>query len=166
MHSEIRPATARDARILAELRYEFRSAITPARESASDFIARCERWMKERLPSNHAENHEKHWWAWLAHHNTVPCGTVWLHRFDKLPNPVEEREAHGYITSLFVKPEARGAGVGTALLGAALSVCESAGLDSVILWPTPLSRSLYQRHGFAPRDDVLLRVLEGPHRGA
>jgi hypothetical protein len=27
----------------------------------------------------------------------------------------------------------------------------------VLLWPTPRSRSLYLRHGFATRDDVLER---------
>jgi GNAT superfamily N-acetyltransferase len=159
MHAEIKPATSRDAHILAELRYEFRSAITPARESASDFIARCERWMVERLRSNDRGSRDNNWRAWLALCEEVPCGTVWLHRFEKLPNPVAEREAHGYITSLFVKPDARGGGVGTALLGTALSTCQSLGIDSVILWPTPRSRSLYRRHGFARSDGVLLRVL-------
>jgi len=176
MRTVIRPAADDDARLLAELRYEFRSAITPPQESASEFVTRCARWMAERLRvrsdvrnDGHEQRDEDgggptHWWAWLALHDGVPCGTVWLHRFDKLPNPVAERESHGYITSLFVKPEARGAGAGTALLRTALSVCETERFDSVILWPTPRSRSLYQRHGFAPRDEVLVRVLKEPAR--
>lgn len=88
---------------------------------------------------------------------------MWLHRLEKLPNPVAEPEGHGYITSFFVKPEARGAGVGTTLLQAVLNACESRGFDSVILWPTPRSRPLYERHGFAARDQVLVRVLAQAH---
>jgi GNAT superfamily N-acetyltransferase len=153
MRAEIRRATAADARALAELRYAFRSAIAAPQEARDDFVARCERWMADRLHRNAG------WWAWLADGAEGPLGTVWLHRVEKLPNPVAEREAHGYITSFFVKPEARSAGIGTALLRAALAECESRGFDSVILWPTPRSRALYERHGFAAREDVFVRVL-------
>lgn len=153
MDSTIRLATIDDARVLAELRYELRSAITLPQETPSSFIPRCERWMTERL---HAD---RGWWAWLADGDDGPLGTVWLHQLDKLPNPVAEREAHGYISSFFVKPHARGSGIGTALLRAALSASDSRGFDSVILWPTRRSRSLYERHGFASHDDVVVRVL-------
>jgi hypothetical protein len=30
-------------------------------------------------------------------------------------------------------------------------------VDATILWPTPASRTLYLRHGFAVRDDLLER---------
>ena len=76
---------------------------------------------------------------------------------EKLPNPVAEPEWHGYVSSLFVCPDARGAGLGSRLLGAALAECDRRGCDAVVLWPTPRSRSLYLRHDFAVRDDLLER---------
>jgi GNAT superfamily N-acetyltransferase len=84
-------------------------------------------------------------------------GSVWLHFLEKLPNPVAEPEWHGYISSLFVRPAVRGSGLGSRLLVAALEECDRRGCDAVLLWPTPRSRSLYLRHGFTVRDDVLER---------
>jgi GNAT superfamily N-acetyltransferase len=86
-------------------------------------------------------------------------GTIWLHRIEKLPNPVGEAETHGYVSSLYVDPACRGEGLGGRLLGACLEACLAEGVDAVILWPTPRSRSLYQRHGFAVREDLLERRL-------
>lgn len=65
------------------------------------------------------------------------------------------------MTSLFVEPEARGRGVGAALLEAALRECEARRVDAVILWPTERSRRLYARHGFAARRDLLERRERG-----
>ncbi len=35
--------------------------------------------------------------------------------------------------------------------------CDAQDVDVVMLWPTPDSRRLYERHGFTVRDDVLCR---------
>ena len=40
-------------------------------------------------------------------------------------------------------------------LGAALDRCRQQGVDAVILWPTPESRSLYERHGFKSETGLL-----------
>lgn len=93
----------------------------------------------------------------MADDRGAVVGTVWLQLIQKLPNPVAERELHGYISSLYVTPEHRGAGVGTLLLRAVLEECDARGVDAVLLWPTPKSRSLYERHGFAVRSDLLER---------
>ena len=50
------------------------------------------------------------------------------------------------------------------LIDACLSWCgENEDVDAVILWPTPRSRRLYERHGFAVREDILERLI-GPAR--
>ena len=64
---------------------------------------------------------------------------------------------HGYVSSVFVQPGRRQSGIGSALLAACLRQCEAEGIDAVFLWPTERSRPLYQRHGFAVRDDLLER---------
>ena len=85
----------------------------------------------------------------------MAAGTVWLQWIEKIPNPVAELEWHGYITSLYVREAFRERRLGTALLETALAACDERGVDAVILWPTPRSRSLYLRHGFAVRDDIM-----------
>jgi GNAT superfamily N-acetyltransferase len=151
----IRPAVLADVPELARLRYEFRAALETASEPEEVFLARCRRWMEERLATPAG------WRCWVTGEGPVLGGTVWLHFFEKIPNPVGEAEWHAYVTNLFVRPSARGRGLGSALLEAALREYDGRGVDAAILWPTPRSRSLYERHGFAVRDDLLERRLAG-----
>ena len=67
--------------------------------------------------------------------------------FEKIPNPVNERELHAYVTNFYVVPEMRSHGLGKRLLNKGLSWCRARGTDAVILWATPESRSLYRRCG-------------------
>jgi ribosomal protein S18 acetylase RimI-like enzyme len=147
----IRPAVAADAPVLARLRYELRAGLESAAESETAFIERCTAWMLERLQPGAS------WRSWAAHAGEAIVGSAWLQLIEKLPNPVAEPELHGYISSLYVQPAHREAGLGSALLAACLRECEAMAVDAVILWPTPRSRSLYVRHGFAVRDDLMER---------
>ena len=148
---EIREAGPADAPILAVLRHEFRAGLHSPVEAERSFLERCEEWMTRRLAPGSI------WRCWLAHQSAAPVGSVWLQLLEKIPNPVGEAELHGYVSSLYVRAEHRGTGVGTSLLIACLDACESRGADSVFLWPTPKSRPLYERHGFAAREDLLER---------
>jgi len=147
----IRPATPADAAGLARLRYAFRAAIDPPVELELAFVVRCTRWMTDRLAAGNA------WRCWVAEDGDTIVGTVWLGLFEKIPNPVAEPEMHGYVSNLYVQPKRRGCGTGGALLAAAMQECDARRLDAVILWPTPESRSLYERHGFAVMDDLMQR---------
>jgi len=146
----IRRARPADAAALARLRLAFRGEVEPAREDEAAFLARCERWMAQRLGAGD-------WRAWLASADGTPVGTAWLRLLEKLPNPVAEPEWHGYVSSLYVAPGWRGGGLGSRLLRACVEECERRGVDAVVLWPTPRSRALYLRHGFEVRDDLLAR---------
>lgn len=146
----VRRAERGDAAVLARLRHEFRAPLGDNVEAEASFLERCETWMAARL---HAESV---WRVWIAELDGRALGCVWLQLIEKLPNPVLETERHGYISNLFVRDEARGRGVGSRLLGAALDECDRLDVDNVILWPTPRSRSLYSRHGFASADNMLV----------
>jgi GNAT superfamily N-acetyltransferase len=152
----IRPGERRDVPALARLRYEFRAGHDAPIESATEFLARCAEWMQARLVPGGS------WRCWLAEEAGRAVGTIWLQRIEKLPNPVEEAESHGYVSSLYVVPSSRGAGLGGRLLDACLGACLAEEVDAVILWPTPQSRSLYLRHGFAVRHDLMERRLRPP----
>jgi ribosomal protein S18 acetylase RimI-like enzyme len=146
----LRPGLPADAEALARLRFAFRADLEPPVEAEAAFLARCRPWMAARLGSGS-------WRSWVLARGGTLIGSVWLQLLEKLPNPVAEPERHGYISSLFVRPEARGRGLGSRLLAAALAECDECGCDAVLLWPTPRSRSLYLRHGFSVRDDLLAR---------
>ena len=144
----VRPGATTDVPALARLRYRFRCELgTPAEEEAA-FLARCARWMAERLGGGSC------WRCWIAEEDGALVGTLWLQQIEKMPNPVAEPESHAYVTSFYVIPERRGGGVGALLFEAALDWCRGAAVDAVLLWPSARSRAFYQRYGFSPRDDV------------
>ena len=144
----IRRATTADADSLARLRYEFRAAAGEVSEDEETFVARCAVWMSGALAGDA-------WRCWVVEEGSAIAGMAWLLTIEKLPNPVVESERHGYVSSLYVRPEHRGRALGSALLEACLRACREVGCDAVFLWPTPRSRNLYERHGFRVREDLM-----------
>ena len=115
------------------MRYEFRAALNPPAEAEAEFVARCAEWMAGRLGA--ASN----WRCWVAEEGGAIGGHLWLQLIEKVPNPAPERELHGYITNVYVRPELRGAGVGAGLLEAALAFCGDAGVEIRIANRGPLA---------------------------
>ncbi|HEX8243693.1 MAG TPA: GNAT family N-acetyltransferase [Longimicrobium sp.] len=149
----IRPATPEDAAALAALRWEFRAALGQVNEERDAFVARCGAWMRARLGDGGA------WRAWVAEAGGEIVGTVWVEMVEKMPNPVDEPEVHGYLTNFYVRDALRGGGLGGRLLAAALGACAAAGVHTVFLWPTQRSRPLYRRFGFVGEGEVMLRSM-------
>lgn len=110
--------------------------------------------MKERLQESTA------WQCWVAEDNGQLIGAVWLQLVEKIPNPRSEPENHAYLTNFYVEEFARGKGIGSLLLQAAIEWCKRREVDAVILWPTQRSRSLYERNGFAVREDIMGLTLD------
>jgi GNAT superfamily N-acetyltransferase len=151
----IRLAIKSDALRLAKLRYALRSTTGIATEPEVEFVQRCTAWMEEHL-QNEA------WKCWVAESNDRLIAAVWLQLVEKIPNPRSEPEHHAYITNFYVEEAARGRGIGTQLLRTALNWCEARQVHAVILWPTERSRTLYERHGFAVRDDIMELIIQSP----
>ncbi|HKT60754.1 MAG TPA: GNAT family N-acetyltransferase [Gemmatimonadales bacterium] len=152
----IRLASAADAAVLTQLRYELRTGLAPDVTPEAGFHERCMEWMAARLHWTDV------WRCWLAEDEVGEAlGVVWLQFLEKLPNPVGEPGLHGYLTGFYVREAARNRGVGTALLTAALAACEERGIDTVFLWPSARSRALYERHGFAEQSGVLTKAVSG-----
>jgi len=154
LNAHVRRATVADAPMLAHLRYAFRSSVGAVSEGESAFVERCRLWMEERLGA------DDRWRCWIAEQDGVPVGNLWAQLIEKIPNPTTEPEQHAYLTNFYVTEAARGQGIGSLLLAVALRWCETRGVHAVILWPTEQSRSLYLRHGFAAREDLLELLIE------
>jgi GNAT superfamily N-acetyltransferase len=103
------------------------------------------------------------WRAWVAVADGAIVGQAWLQTIEKMPNPIEERERHAYISNVFVQPAFRG-GVGTRLLDAALAWTAGRNYDRAILWPSARSVTLYARRGFKRDADVMERSLASTPR--
>jgi GNAT superfamily N-acetyltransferase len=95
------------------------------------------------------------WRCWVIDDDKQLLGHVCVQLFEKMPNPVNEPEAHAYLTNFYVVPELRGRGLGRKLLNKALSWCRAQGADAVILWATAESKSLYRRCGLRESADIL-----------
>ena len=139
-----------DYRALAEMRYRFRAEVGSPTEPRSQFVRRCTSWMKKRFRVGSSA-----WRCWVVDDGDQLLGHVCVQLFEKMPNPVNEREVHAYLTNLYVVPEMRSQGLGRTLLNEALSWCRAQGTDAVILWATPESKSLYRRCGLIQSDDIL-----------
>jgi GNAT superfamily N-acetyltransferase len=151
----IRLADASDAPALAVLRYALRSSTGVATEPESEFLRRCTAWMEDHLKRDA-------WLCWVAEEDEQLIGAVWLQLVEKIPNPRSEAEHHAYLTNFYVDERARGGGIGTKLLSAAIEWCKTADVHAIILWPTERSRSLYERNGFAVRDDLMELIVKPP----
>ena len=67
------------------------------------------------------------------------------------PDPDDARPGRGYLSSLYVDPEAAGDGIGRRLLERALRELAQAGFQTVSLWvfrDNARGRALYERGGF------------------
>jgi len=95
------------------------------------------------------------WHCWVIDDGRQLLGHVCVQLFEKMPNPVNEPEAHAYVTNFYVVPGMRGQGFGKKLLNKALSWCRTQRADAIILWATPESKSLYRRCGLVEPDDIL-----------
>jgi GNAT superfamily N-acetyltransferase len=146
--TQVRRAGPGDARAMAVMRYDFRTELAAPAESRPEFVERATAWLAHRLELGS-------WTGWLALEPEQPVGLVLVHLVEKVPNPVVEPESLGYVSSLYVRPERRGRGVGDALLRTAVDFCRDHGVDTVVLWPSPRSVPLYQRHGFRHQGDVM-----------
>jgi GNAT superfamily N-acetyltransferase len=142
-------ATSADWRAMAEMRYRFRTELESPAEPKSRFVRRCRSWMQKRFRSGSYP-----WRCWVVDDGQQLLGHVCVQLFEKIPNPVNEPELHAYMTNFYVVPEVRQRGLGKKLLNKALSWCRGQGVDAVILWATPESRSLYRRCGFIESADV------------
>ena len=146
----IRMATSADWNALAEMRYRFRAEVGSPIESKSRFVRRCTLWMKKAFGADSSA-----WRCSVIDDGKQLLGHVCVQLFEKMPNPVNEPEAHAYLTNFYVVPEMRGQGLGRKLLNKALSWCRVREADAVILWATAESKSLYRRCGLREPADIL-----------
>lgn len=143
----VRPATPYDVDGLARLRWEFRVELgTPVTRTYEAFAEEFRSFTRDAFAD------DAPWRAWVAEDDDRLVGCAWLQLVEKVPHPDRARWQRpiAYLTTMFVEPGHRDAGLGRELLERALEFARGREVDGVLLWPSERSRAFYERAGFAP----------------
>ena len=102
------------------------------------------------------------WWAvesghrrfWVAEVDGEVVGMLSIVTMRRMPQPGRPQSAWGYVQQMYGLAEHRDAGVGSALLRAAIDATRVEGFWHLLVHPTDRALPFYERHGFRPADFV------------
>jgi GNAT superfamily N-acetyltransferase len=95
--------------------------------------------------------------SWLAEVGGDMVGMVNLAVFDRMPQPGRDPSCWGYLANAFVLAAHRNQGIGSRLLRALLAHADTHGYERVVLRPSDRALPFYQRAGFIPAAELLVR---------
>lgn len=144
-----------DVRALADLRFTWRHDESGERGDLDTFGPAFAEWCAAR-----AGTHV----AFLGEVDGRVVGMAWLGILTRIPGPERFRRLSGIVQSVYVRPEARGHGLGGALVDAVVAHARDLGLDYLVVHPSELSYPVYERAGFALTRSVLELGLTAPRQ--
>ena len=95
--------------------------------------------------------------SWLAEVGGTAVGMMNLAVFDRMPQPGRDAGTWGYLANAFVLAAYRNQGIGSLLLRALLRHADDHDYVRVVLRPSQRSIPFYERLGFRPDEDILVR---------
>ncbi|GAA1908389.1 GNAT family N-acetyltransferase [Williamsia serinedens] len=137
---------AADPGPVAGLRWEWARGADPTlpAEPDNEFVAAVRDWMADPTRT-----------VWTAGED--PVGMVCLTEYTRMPSPSDAAGGRwGYLGHLYVRPEARGGGVGDALVRTVVAEAIDRGHAKVVLSPSLRSIPLYRRCGFTDDNDLMV----------
>lgn len=106
------------------------------------------------------EAHRDTHFAFVARTEDAPVGAAWVALLPRVPSPGASNRLSADIQSVFVMPEHRGGGVGSALVAAAAAHALSVGASRVTVHSSERAVPVYQRLGFAGSPKLLQRIAD------
>jgi GNAT superfamily N-acetyltransferase len=94
---------------------------------------------------------------WIATVDSMPVGMTNLVVFRRMPRPGRDTGGWGYLGNAYVITSHRNQGVGRMLLRAVVDYADTQGLERIVLNPADRSIPFYQRAGFLPAVQLLVR---------
>ena len=144
----IRQATGDDGEELARLRWQMTDEEGDVRESLDAFRSKF-------LDAFARFEASRRWTVFVAEEDAGRLiGCLWLMRMERVPRPNRDAVAMGYVTNVYVEPEARNRGLGTRLLAAARELAERERMAELFVWPSDDAVPLYRRAGYALSSEV------------
>lgn len=154
MSIAIRQAIPEDAPTLARLRWDDSTEDgVPATLPDAAFAAGFAEFVRDALASGR-------WVIWIAESDGRVVGHLYVQVVGMIPRPGRFARRWGYVAAVYVIPEARNRGIGTRLLRSVIDWANEEGLESLLLWPSERSASLYERAGFVRSPDVMELSLD------
>ncbi|TDZ78557.1 Acetyltransferase (GNAT) family protein [Mycobacteroides salmoniphilum] len=127
------------------------------------------RWAQEDGPDCHSSeipppefvSHVASWMGsrtvWTARYQEHAAGMVCLTTHERMPSPNTRAAASwGYLGHLYVRPSARGLGIGEALVQTVFAEAERRRYAKLVLSPSELSTPLYRRCGFTDAHSMMV----------
>jgi GNAT superfamily N-acetyltransferase len=157
--ARVRVAGLDDIAAIAELRAHW----APGGRPEAGFEAQLADWLA-------AEGDRRT--VWLAFLGEEAVGLASVFEYRRMPRPGRMSSAWGYVSNMFVREEARGRGIGSALLGALIDAADARGYVRLVLSPTLRAIPFYERAGFVVPDEraggdrLLVRASPGTSRRA
>ncbi|MEO6922843.1 MAG: GNAT family N-acetyltransferase [Bryocella sp.] len=74
------------------------------------------------------------------------------------PHWIHDEPRRAYLLNVYVVPEARNRGFASQLLQACLAICRDKNIAVVTLHASPQGRPIYEKLGFEPSDEMMLRL--------
>lgn len=135
----IRTATLDDAPALAAFRWSHDESQHESQHASqidqADFVA----WMRD-----HRASHT----AFVAERDDGFVGVAWLAIQPRPPGPAARSRAGGDIQSVYVVPELRNRGIGTALVAAIIEAADGRRLEHLVVRSGRRALPFYRRMGF------------------
>jgi GNAT superfamily N-acetyltransferase len=119
----------------------------------------------ERRMADWLASERDHRTTWLALIGDLPVGMASMLEYRRMPHPGRPDSRWGYIGNVFVRADARGRGVGRALLDEIASAARARGYVRLVLSPSKPAMSFFRRAGFVSSeqtafDQLLVRRLD------
>jgi len=74
------------------------------------------------------------------------------------PHWMDPQPLRAYILNVYTAPEDRGKGYAMQLMKLVIEECRQRGVPTVVLHASPLGRPVYEKLGFRPTDEMMLRL--------
>ena len=151
---ETRLATVADAELIADQRRRMFSDSGQADdEQMQTMVANFVGWVRPRLQDGS-------YVGWLVQEGQQVVAGAGLWLIDFPPHWMDVEPVRAYLLNFYVDAGFRGHGLAYALLKTSIAEAKARGIKVVSLHASKFGKPLYERNGFAPTNEMMLR-LEG-----
>ena len=117
--------------------------------SYAQIFENCMEYFRKAIPNQSCE-------AVIADAYGQCAGVGILFYYASVPSVFNPKGKNAYLACMYVEPEYRGVGIGTAILNRLLGRAKEQGYDVVLLNSSEMGRPLYENAGFQPVENAMV----------